>query len=647
MAKMKKPTRVYSYIRFSTAAQGKEGKDSERRQTAWRDEYMARHPTYVLDDELYADRAVSGYSGKHNTRGELAQFLDAIKCKRVQPGSILLVENIDRLTRLETVDAWDLVVGIIKKGVAVQTPIALYDRAAVNSGAAHGLLAEMQRAHYESQRKSELVTRSRDAAFAKLRASDIKILTARCPAWLQTVGPNGETKRADGTTIPAKDAVGFKPIAEAVETIQWIFQMKADGLSQYHIERVLNDGAAWQRPNSWRTSYIKKILGNAAVIGEYQPHRRKNNEKRKPEGPPLEGYYPAIIESELFYTVQAQLAANRGKGGRTGKHLNIFTHIVKCGYCGGSMRYVRKDSKGKRWRYLACDNAARKAGCRYLTVRHPEVVDVVLRGCVYLRPEQVLPSSDEHAAVAAALRERRAVALAELQDVAQQIKNYVAQIGRTSVASMQQAYEARILEHEERAATLETTTAEADTELAKLEHGAKDTREWQRGVAALMGAIQDDEAAETRAKLAAHLRTFIDRIEIFPHGFEKVADRGKNYHEERGELVAGKNGRRRKTARRWWDADVDTIAETLDAAYADTPKPRPTKQRWAEFERYVLGRRMSKEGRFYRVHFKTGERVDLVPQGGLATGWGNVRKGVESVLPDIGKLWQEFEEGRP
>ncbi len=51
---------------------------------------------------------------------------------------------------------------------------------------------------------------------------------------------------------------------------------------------------------------------------------------------------------------------------------------------------------------------------------------------------------------------------------------------------------------------------------------------------------------------------------------------------------------------------------------------------------------MSQEGRFYRVHFKTGERVDLVPPGGLATGYSTVGKTVEKVLPDLERLWQDF-----
>ncbi len=44
----------------------------------------------------------------------------------------------------------------------------------------------------------------------------------------------------------------------------------------------------------------------------------------------------------------------------------------------------------------------------------------------------------------------------------------------------------------------------------------------------------------------------------------------------------------------------------------------PSKQ--AAFAGHVLGRRMSREGRFYHVRFRTGEPLDLVPQAAYPPG---------------------------
>ncbi|MBB6431548.1 recombinase family protein [Algisphaera agarilytica] len=632
MATETEPTRVYSYIRFSTEAQGKEGRDSERRQNEWRDRFMAAHPTYVLDDELkLLDDACSAYKDEHRGKdGKLGQFLDHVEHGRIPTGSILLVESIDRLTRLEPFTALEMICfGLLKHGITIQTQIARYDREAATNGQIHGLIAEITRAYQESKHKSERVRAAFDNKFKKARTCGKKV-TARCPAWLWL----------------DKETDEFVEVPGARETIQRIYQMKLDGLSQHKIEKTLNakiGGATWQRPKGWGVGYIRKIWSNPAVIGELQRYRRGADGKRRPVEAPIPGYFPVIVDPDTFYAVQSQLAGNRGKGGRNGKKWNVFTHIIKCGYCSGAMYY--KPPHARDAARLKCSNAKRGLGCVAGTVRYAEVVDVLLRGCVYLDPAQVLPAADEHAAKAAALRKQRDGELAELQGIKQRRKNFLDQLGRTNCPETRDDYQRMRATLAERANELEDTTAEVMRQLVKLENGTKNMRCWQRGVADLIDAIEDDEAADMRAKLSAHLRTFIDCIEVFPHGFPKVAEPATHCQIERGEPVPGKRGRRRRVpAKRWWDADVDTIIETLDAAYDDTLGPRPTNKRWAKFERYVLDRRMSKEGRFYRVHFKTGERVDLVPPGGLATGYTTVGKTVEKTLPNIAGLWKDFNE---
>ena len=73
----------------------------------------------------------------------------------------------------------------------------------------------------------------------------------------------------------------------------------------------------------WRYSYIRKILKNRAVIGEYQPHMRRDG-KRIPTGDPIPKYFPEIVKPKIFYAVQKLLEVNRGKGGRTGMVGSIF-----------------------------------------------------------------------------------------------------------------------------------------------------------------------------------------------------------------------------------------------------------------------------------------------------------------------------------
>lgn len=651
-AKLKPHIRVYSYIRFSSDEQSKG--DSTRRQIEWRDRYLQQNPTYQLDDKLtlHEAKAQSAFKGEHRKRGALGKFLEAVQQGNIQPGSILLVENVDRLTRLEPFDALEMLCfGLIKHGIAIQTQIARYDREAMNNGQIHGLIAEINRAYQESKYKSERVTAARDTAFKAARETG-KIVTAQCPAWLEKYGDK------------------FRPIPEAATTIALIFNLKLDGLSQRKIEARLNAEAPWTPPpkknadreaglpgGGWRISYIKKILANRAAIGEYQPYRlhkvEHNGETvavREPDGAPITGYYPPVLTPEVFHAVQRQLAANKGKGGRTGAKRNIFTHLIKCAYCGGVMRHT---DKGRDWQYLVCDNAARGIQCQCHNVRYVEVRDLVLEGCVYLKPEQVLPATDEQAITRNILRQEIVATEAMLQDAQDQAENLFDLIKKTKPGKAQDMYAA---EHErllKEADTLAETVKAKRRELANAESAALEFDRWQKGLPELIAAIGAEDAADIRARLAAHLREFIERIEIYPVGFKVVADPEAKHDPEweYGDVISTPAGGRSRGVRRTRKAikrplpAAESILEYLDEIWHEC-RPDVSRKQWGAFEKYVLARRMSREGRFYRILFKTGESVDLVPAGGLATGMNHTRGygGVREKLPDFNRLWEEFQE---
>jgi len=121
----------------------------------------------------------------------------------------------------------------------------------------------------------------------------------------------------------------------------------------------------------WRESYVKKILKNRAVIGEFQPHKLLNG-KRQPIGEPILDYYPSIVDTDIFYRVQEQLRQNVHKGGQTGKVSNLFSHVVKCGYCGGPLAYIDKGPTPNGGKYLVCDRARRGLGCYNNHIKYDE-----------------------------------------------------------------------------------------------------------------------------------------------------------------------------------------------------------------------------------------------------------------------------------
>ncbi len=87
---------------------------------------------------------------------------------------------------------------------------------------------------------------------------------------------------------------------------------------------------------------------------------------------------------------------------------------------------------------------------------------------------------------------------------------------------------------------------------------------------------------------------------------------------------------------------TERFADYIDAVLGDAGLEYP-----AGFLEYVTKRRMSKEGRFYRIHYRTGATLDVVPPGSLATGWELVRDdrrkaGWRFVRPDMDRLWRDY-----
>jgi DNA invertase Pin-like site-specific DNA recombinase len=112
-------TRAYSYIRFSTPEQA--AGDSLRRQTELAEEYCARHGLTLDTSLTLQDLGVSGFRGRNLEGGAFTLFRRAIEDGIVPQGSVLLVENLDRLSRMPAYDAFKVLSNIVDAGVDIVT----------------------------------------------------------------------------------------------------------------------------------------------------------------------------------------------------------------------------------------------------------------------------------------------------------------------------------------------------------------------------------------------------------------------------------------------------------------------------------------------------------------------------------------------
>lgn len=146
--------RAFSYVRFSTPEQSKG--DSYKRQTegarAWASKAGLR-----LDETLrLEDLGISAFRGANATSGALAAFHVAIAGGRVPRGSVLIVENLDRLSRQTARKAVRALEDIVEAGVDVVTLSdgKRYDRASLDGFDFLMAVMVLIRGHEESKTKA-------------------------------------------------------------------------------------------------------------------------------------------------------------------------------------------------------------------------------------------------------------------------------------------------------------------------------------------------------------------------------------------------------------------------------------------------------------------------------------------------------------
>jgi DNA invertase Pin-like site-specific DNA recombinase len=294
------PVPAYSYQRFSSAAQA-DG-DSVRRQSELRDDWLRRHPEARLDTTL-VDPGVSGYTGAHRRNGKhaLGSFLDLVRRGRVPAGALLLVENLDRLSREHPLEVMALVGELTRAGVVVvQLEPEQTFTADMDEGTLCMLLLGSVRGHGESKRKSNML--GKVWGEKKHQAREGKVPHGKmCPAWLELV---------DGRYLVK---------ADAARAVRKVFRWCAAGLGLHGIlDRLAAEGVpAFGRSGRWERSYVRLLLNSPAVRGIYQPHT--GHRRRTADGEPVPGYFPQLIDDTLWHAARAALTARTRRSGRPAK----------------------------------------------------------------------------------------------------------------------------------------------------------------------------------------------------------------------------------------------------------------------------------------------------------------------------------------
>jgi hypothetical protein len=364
---------AYSYIRWSSPIQG-EG-HSDERQTELAEEYAAGKGLVLDTTRNMRDEGVSGYSGKNVTDGALGAFLDAIEAKHIAPGSFLLIEDIDRLSRLPVMEALAVFQKIIGAGITIVT---LRDKQEYSLKRLKAdwtplmpILFAMARGHGESERKSDLLSK----AWRKKKqdAEKLKPMGDNAPMWLAYV----EGEKAGEAS--------YRLIPDRVALVRRVFKLSVEGYGHSSITSMLNQEGIkpFRRPgkdtkdnkrSTWGVTSVARLLGNRAVLGEYQPWSVAGSlQKRTKAGPPVPGYYPQIVDLDLFNRVQEAIEGRRiNRTTKQTKHFNLWAGIGVCAGCGASLclnkKGVSRLDPNTPLTYLICSNRE-KGVCQETGVR--------------------------------------------------------------------------------------------------------------------------------------------------------------------------------------------------------------------------------------------------------------------------------------
>ena len=191
---------------------------------------------------------------------------------------------------------------------------------------------------------------------------------------------NGQTPPLGFKTINAPQPKGKVRKKLAVDEtsaplIRFIFETYAHGTPEGPIgitklAELLNGRGETIRGKKFHVSNVHGILTNTAYIGVVFFNKRDSRAKTiRPETEWVPMSVPPIIDEDLFYQAQAQMAARNPKMGKAADRTkkNLLTRKVKCGTgaddgCGGGMTTATGGSG--RHRYYACHTSTK--GGRYI-----------------------------------------------------------------------------------------------------------------------------------------------------------------------------------------------------------------------------------------------------------------------------------------
>ena len=323
--------KAYSYQRFSSIKQ-KDG-DSIKRQTDAAESFCKQFGLHLVN--TFRDEGVSSFKGKNfSHESALGQFLRLVDSGSIENRAVLIVENMDRLSRQSILPCLSKFIDIINKdiGIGVVSHNKVFDKKSITENPMELMLVlvEFSRAGSESMAKSLRLKSHINSKLERVRNGEKLYFGAQKPTWI--IGATSGKFIID---------------EQRMKLVKDIFSRYLSGASCSKIANDLNATKTktlrGTKGGIWTNSTVREILKNKNVVGWMGIN-----------GTEIENYFPPIISEKDFQLTQSKLAFNvKNRGGSpSGLVRNLFKSLLFCSECGepvetklGSYKSVKGETR--------------------------------------------------------------------------------------------------------------------------------------------------------------------------------------------------------------------------------------------------------------------------------------------------------------
>lgn len=459
----------------------------------------------ALDQELtMRDEGLSAYHQHHIKSGALGLFLAAVADGRIVPGSVLVVEGLDRLSRAEPIQAQAQLTQIVTAGITVVTASdgKAYTREGLRTqpmDLVYSLLV-MIRAHEESDVKSRRVK-----AAQRRHAEDWIAGTTRKPL-----------RAGHDPAYLSWDGQRWQIDEQRASAVLRIIELYRAGHGAHKIVTRLTGPEVTPTSGKLSASHVYKMIRSRALYGDREL-------TIDGEAYVLHDYYPPLMTRDAWDALQAS-ADDRGRRRVKGDMPHIITGwgMTRCGYCGLPMSGQHLSNRRRPGallvdghRRLLCSGNSRQTPCpRPGSCSVAPVERAILRYCSdQILLDHLLASRDDGTAE---IRTQLAALRGRLGELKRQVERMAAVLaeddGPTPIAVLR-----RIREAETAQADITTQIERMERELATSMSGSQ-THDQASAWSDLAAAAVDRHDYDARVRVRQMIAQTFERLVIYHHG---------------------------------------------------------------------------------------------------------------------------------